>query len=274
MSADSWTTVRVHDPTDRGAVIAALFQAGAEGVQELHNEIITHLKQPDERTLTAALRAADQTARVTYTPTPAIDWSAQWRSRISAHRVGSLVVTPPWLAASYRESERVVIEPAMAFGTGEHETTRGVIRILSRQHVDGATIADLGTGSAVLAIAAARLGAARVAAIELDPDAIGNAEANVVANGVEDRVTVIQGDARALLPLLAPVDVVLANIISSTVVELLPVIGAALTSRGFAILSGMLADERATMTGTLAAAGWRTVDEDAEGSWWSVAVAR
>jgi ribosomal protein L11 methyltransferase len=269
-----WTTVRVHDPKDRAAVIAALFNAGAEAVQELEHEIVTHLRQPDEQRLNAELRVADESARIAYAPTPDVDWSAQWRSRISAHRVGSLVVTPPWLADDYREAERVVIEPEMAFGTGEHETTRGVLRILSRQSVRGSTVADLGAGSAVLAIAAAKLGAKRVSAIELDPDAIGNAESNVATNGVADRVTVLEGDARTLLPLVAPVQVVLANIISSVLLELLPVIGEALTADGFAILSGILADEKPSIASALVADGWRTVDDDAEGLWWSVAIAR
>ena len=274
MNAGSWTTVRVQDPTDRVAVIAALFNAGAEGVQELEHEIVTHLRQPDEPSLSAALQVADRAARVAYAPTPDVDWSEQWRSRISAHRVGALVVTPPWLADDYTESERVVIEPEMAFGTGEHETTRGVLRILSRQSVKDARVADLGAGSAVLAIAAAKLGARRAAAIELDPDAIGNAESNVAANRVEDRVTVLEGDALTLLPLVAPVDIVLANIISSVLLELLPVIGRAMTARGFAILSGILADEKPAMMNAFATAGWQTIDEDAEGMWWSVAIAR
>jgi ribosomal protein L11 methyltransferase len=274
LSAGAWTTVRVHDPKDRAAVVAALFKAGAEGVQELDDEIVTHLRQPDEQGLNAAIRIADRSARIAFAPTPDIDWSAQWRSRISAHRVGVLVVTPPWLADDYSESERVVIEPEMAFGTGEHETTRGVLRILSRQPVSGMTVADLGAGSAVLAIGAAKLGATRVAAIELDPDAIGNAESNVAINNVADRVAVLEGDARTLLPLLAPVDVVLANIISSVLLELLPAIGEALDSGGFAILSGILAEERSSILSALAAAGWHTIDEDAEGLWWSVAIAR
>lgn len=270
----AWTTVRVHDPKDRAAVIAALFTAGAEAVQELEHEIVTHLRQPDEQRLNDVLRVADGSVRIAYAPTPDIDWSAQWRSRITAHRVGKLVVTPPWLADNYREAERVVIEPEMAFGTGEHETTRGVLRILSRQPVSASTVADLGAGSAVLAIAAAKLGAKRVSAIEMDPDAIGNAESNIATNGVADRVTVLEGDARTLLPLVAPVQVVLANIISSVLLELLPVIDDALTADGLAILSGILADEKPALVSALAADRWRTIDEDAEGLWWSVAIAR
>jgi ribosomal protein L11 methyltransferase len=136
----------------------------------------------------------------------------------------------------------------------------------------GDVVADLGAGSAVLAIAAAKLGAGRVAAIEVDPDAIGNAMENVTRNGVADRVTVIEGDAAALLSLVAPVDIITANIISSVLMELLPDIRSALRRGGHAILSGILTSERDAMLAVLSN-GWRVVDEDAEDVWWSATIA-
>ena len=137
----------------------------------------------------------------------------------------------------------------------------------------GDYVADLGTGSAVLAIAAARLGASRVAAIELDADAIGNAEENVRVNGVSDRVAVIEGDAESLLPLVAPVRVILANIISSVLIPLLPAMRAALASEGVAIFSGILVDERETFVSALERGRWIVEREDVEDVWWT-AVAR
>ena len=138
----------------------------------------------------------------------------------------------------------------------------------------GDRVADLGSGSAVLSIAAAMLGAAHVTAIEIDHDSIANAGENVVRNGVADRVTVIEGDASILLPLVAPVRVVLANIISSVLLELLPMIASSLTPDGDAILSGILVDERPMMLDAFAEGGWTVVDDDVEGVWWSVRIAR
>ena len=92
----------------------------------------------------------------------------------------------------------LVIPAGAAFGTGEHATTRGVMRLLPKVLRAGDTVADLGAGSAALSIAAAKLGAARVAALEFDHDAIENAEENVERNGVRDRVRVIEGDALVL----------------------------------------------------------------------------
>jgi ribosomal protein L11 methyltransferase len=274
VSARRWTTVRASHFSDRPAVTRALFQAGAEGVEDLDAEIVTHIADADEDRIRNAVRAADAGASLTFAPTPDVDWSAEWRSRISSHRLGALIVTPPWLADDFPANARIVIEPAMAFGTGEHETTRGVVRLLQSVIRPGDSVADLGAGSAVLAIAAARLGASRVVAIELDHDAIGNAEENVARNDVSNRVSVIEGDAALLLPLVAPVRVVLANIISSVLVELLPAIADALSADGAAILSGILVEERPDMLRVLASGGWHVVSEDQEGQWWSVSIAR
>jgi ribosomal protein L11 methyltransferase len=161
----------------------------------------------------------------------------------------------------------------MAFGTGEHPTTRGVMRLMQSVVRRGDIVADLGAGSAVLSIAAAKLGARRVTAIEIDPDAIGNAEANARVNGVEDVVEVIEGDATTLLPLLAPVRVVLANIISSVLIPLLPTMRESLGPKGQAILSGILLEERGAMLAALDADGWTVEREDTEDAWWSVQIA-
>jgi ribosomal protein L11 methyltransferase len=87
-------------------------------------------------------------------------------------------------------------------------------------------------------------------------------------------VTIFEGDATILLPLVAPVRVVLANIISSVLLELLPVIERALTADGQAIFSGMLVEERDMMIGALQSSGWKFLAEDAEGAWWSASIAR
>jgi ribosomal protein L11 methyltransferase len=167
----------------------------------------------------------------------------------------------------------VIIDPVMAFGTGEHPTTRGAMRLMQGLIRPGDVVADLGAGSAVLAIAAAKLGAARVAAVEIDHDAIGNAEENVRANSVSERVEVIEGDATTLLPLLAPVRVVIANIISSVIIPMLPLMKSSLSTGGQAILAGILTEERAAMISALEAGSWAVEREDTEDVWWSVQIA-
>ena len=133
---------------------------------------------------------------------------------------------------------------------------------------------DLGAGSAVLAIAAAKGGASKVIAIELDQDAMSNAEENLVRNGVVEVVHLLCGDASILLPFFAPVRVVLANIISSVHVEMLPVVAKCLSDDGVVIISGILQAEREEMLRHLALTGWRMLADDSEGEWWSATIVR
>jgi len=269
----AWLEIRVcgASQNDRDAVVRALVQAGAAGVQEVDDELVTHLGyDADRAALDAAVTSASAGARVQYTPAGGCDWARAWPVRVGVNHVGRIAVAPPWLAAGTATAEiAILIDPAMAFGTGEHETTRGVLQLMQHVIRPGDFVADLGTGSAVLAIAAARLGAARVAAIELDHDAIGNAEENVARNHAQDAVHVIEGDAGTLLPLLAPVRVILANIISSVLLDLSAGMLAALTPDGEAILSGMLATEREPLRHELECGGWRIGAERVEGDWWS-----
>jgi ribosomal protein L11 methyltransferase len=253
--------------------MAALFEAGSQGVHEDGDALVTHF--PDERAAGAArdaVLAACPEAAIEVAPLPDVDWTERWKGGIGAHALGRLTVAPPWLGDALDPATTIVIDPAMAFGTGEHATTRGVVRLLQSIVREGDDVADLGAGSAILAIAAAKLGARRVAAIEMDPDAIGNAEENVRRNGVSDRVRVIEGDAAVVLPLVAPVRVVLANILSSVLVALLPTIERALAPDGEAVLSGILQSERPQMLDVLAGRGWRVAAEDREEAWWSVHV--
>ena len=264
-----WVTVRVFPGSHRDAVPSALFAAGAQGVQELPDSFVTHVHgQSVANDVVCAMTALGSDVRVETEPLPEVDWSEQWKHGLGVHRLGALTVAPPWLADDLDPAHAVVIDPGMAFGTGDHATTRGVIRLLQKVVRPGDVVADLGAGSAVLAIAAVKLGAARAAAIELDPDAIGNATENVARNGVDDRVTVVEGDAGSLLPLVAPVDVITANIISSVLLELLPSMRAALARGGHAIVSGILSSERDMMLAA-ASSHWHVVDEDSEDIWWS-----
>lgn len=271
----SWIAVRVRPGADRDAVMAALFEAGSQGVHEDGESLVTHFPPgTDAGPIEALVRQASADAEITVGAVPAIDWTETWKQGVRAHALGGLTIAPPWLASGLDPAASVIIEPEMAFGTGEHATTRGVVRLMQGVIRPGDRVADLGAGSAVLAIAAAKLGAASVAAIEMDHDAIGNAEANVLRNGVEECVRVIEGDAGLLLQLVAPVRVVLANIISSVHAELLPGIPACLEPGGEAILSGILFEERESMSRLVTSQGWRIVAEDREDAWWSVHIAR
>ena len=266
----------MHAPgDDREAVVALLFEMGSQGVQEDGDAVVTHFPPAVEpEVLRQRLRRVSPRAVVELGETPDVDWSEHWRDQIRSHDLGRFVIAPPWLVRAEDGDRTIVIEPGMAFGTGDHQSTRGVLRLLPDVVQTGDFVADLGAGSAVLAIAAAKLGAGRVVAIELDPDAIGNAEENVRRNGVGDRVTVMEGDAEILLPLIAPVQVALANIVSSVIIRLLPTIKHALTPDGTMVLAGVLTSERESLGAVLHEQGWAVVGESIEGEWWSATARR
>ena len=271
-----WVSLHIDAPEGavRERVVGMLVDGGAAAVQELGAELLTHLQEGSA--LDDLCDSLERTgARVRQTALGEVDWSTRWVTRVGVQRVGRIAVAPPWMSDDVADAEiPVLIEPAMAFGTGEHETTRGVLALMQSLVEPGALVADLGAGSGVLAIAAAKLGAARVVAIEMDPDAIGNAMENVERNGVAAQVTVLQGDAAALLPLVAPVSLVLANIISSVVIELSPVMHRALPSGGRAVISGILVSEREHLLSSLAVDGWVLESELREGEWWSSVIVR
>lgn len=275
----SWTSLRIRPGANGGReeVLAVLFAAGAQGVHEDGDDLVTHFPESaDVDAIVQALRNAAPGATLDLGASEPIDWSVAWRDKLHAHDLGSVTVAPPWLAEGLDPARTVVIEPEMAFGTGDHPTTRGAIRLLQRQMSPGLVVADLGAGSAVLSIVAAKLGASSVFAVEYDHDAIANAEFNVRANGVEGVVNVFEGDANVLLPLVAPVDLIVANILSSVLVELLPSMRKALRDEGrggHAIMAGILVEEQPAMLEALSADGWNIIDEDVEDAWWSITVA-
>jgi ribosomal protein L11 methyltransferase len=254
--------------------MSALFAQGSQGVHEDGDALLTHFPpDTDTAAIVRALHAADPAADVSVTDAPAVDWS-EWRANVDAHRVGRLVVTPPWRASEFDPATTIVIDPAMAFGTGEHPTTRGMLRLMQDVIRAGDSVADLGAGSAVLSIAAAKLGATRIAAIEIDDGAEASAMENIRVNAVGGSIRYLVGDAIVLLALVAPVRVVLANIVSSVLIELLPEIRASLAPDGAALLSGILVEERELMAHAVQRAGLRVERDDVEGDWVSLHVVR
>ena len=271
----TWFSLRVESPAHRDEAMAALFAAGAQGVHEDGNSLVTSF--PDEaaaRAAAAAARAVDPSASFDVRPAVTVDWSTAWRDHARVVTLGSLTVTPPWLAGGMDRRHTIVIDPGMAFGTGDHASTRGALLLLQDAIREGSGVADLGSGSAILSIAAAKLGAARVWAIEIDAEAQGNAAANVDENDVGDIVHLLEGDAAVLLPLIAPVDVITANIISSVIIELLPAMGEAIGPGGFAILSGIMESEHRVVVDALRDNDWELRRTHVEEDWWSALAQR
>jgi ribosomal protein L11 methyltransferase len=205
------------------------------------------------------------------------DWAVRSQSALGAIRIGRVVITPPWsrtdvgrLAAMSRATGTpdtvTIIQPSMGFGTGHHASTRLCLQLLQDLLPSGAAVLDVGTGSGVLAIAASKLGAARVVAIDNDEDALASARGNVQLNGLERAVSLNLSDASIGLRDLEEVfDAVLANLTGPQLVRLAEPLAARLEASGVLIAGGVTADEAAEVATALTASDLeieRRVEED------------
>ena len=170
------------------------------------------------------------------------NWQEAWKDQFTLLRVGRrLVIKPPWIPYEARDSELVLeIDPGLAFGTGHHPTTQMVLEDLERLSPAGMRVLDVGTGSGVLSIAAVRLGAMKVTALDVDPTAVRMARRAIRANKVADRVSLGRG---SLPHSLAPADafhLALANISAKVISNLAPEIHRCLGPGGILVTGGFL----------------------------------
>lgn len=176
-------------------------------------------------------------------------WTENWRSHFAPVRVGRrLTIVPPWNAEPDGNRVTIVINPGGAFGTGRHETTWLCLEAVEHYVRPGMQVADVGSGSGILAVAAARLGATHVVAVDIDPAAVDATRENAAANGVDDRIVVAEGSIPPTSGV--PYDLVVANIYSDTLVALSENLVAITAVEGVLVLSGI----EATRSGELEAA--------------------
>jgi ribosomal protein L11 methyltransferase len=172
---------------------------------------------------------------------PDEDWARRSQQNLTAITVDELVIAPPWDIpaggqAGAPDLPVIVIEPSTGFGTGHHATTRLCLRILQQLELRGARVVDVGTGSGVLALAAWKLGAQDVIAVDNDPDALDNARDNIARNGAGAAIDVVREELAQLT--LAPADVVVANLTSALLVRHSSSLQRLVRQRGYLILSG------------------------------------
>jgi ribosomal protein L11 methyltransferase len=211
----------------------------------------------------AAFPQVELTARPLYEQ----DWAVSWREFFGVVDYGGrVVIVPTWIEHEPAAGQLAIrLDPGQAFGTGHHETTRLCLAALERLVVPGDTVLDVGTGSGVLAIAAALLGAGHVDALDIDPVAAEVAQANIAANGVADRVTVRPGTLAA--EAATPHTVVVANISTEANIGLAEAFRRAVAPGGRLILSGVLAADAGRVTAAMAAAGFGRHRVSVERDW-------
>jgi ribosomal protein L11 methyltransferase len=235
------------------------------------------------------------------------DWADAWKQHYTIQRIGErAVIVPSWLEYEPRPGDIVLrLDPGMAFGTGLHPTTQLCVALLEAYVKPGMTALDLGCGSGILAIAAARLGAGAVLALDTDPIAVAATRENAARNEVADVVHVAEGslgegaqlghwlgwdaetqrhgdretgrpgDTEPAIASLPPVpsspalavDLIVANIIARVLAALADDLAGALRPRGMLITSGIIAEREAEVAAALAAAGLAPIERRQEGDW-------
>lgn len=172
------------------------------------------------------------------------DWATAWKAYYKPVRVGQhLVVKPIWEDLTPNDTDVVIeLDPGLAFGTGTHPTTSMCLALLEKHVKSGDYVCDVGCGSGVLSIAAAKLGAREVLAVDIDELAVKISRENIGHNNLAGSITVMQGDL--LSHVSEPADLVVSNIVADVIIRLLPDIDRVLRSGGRLVVSGIIEDRR------------------------------
>ncbi len=266
---------------------AALWEAGASGVEVREDGVAP---MPGARAAAAgrallvawfaeraeAERALADAGEGELAELPDQDWGESWKRDLRPFLVGRVFVRPSWIAqAPPTGCAEVVLDPGMAFGTGSHPTTALCLAAISRllSGRPGQRLLDVGTGSGLLAIAAARLGAAEVVGTDNDPVALAVARENAERNGVALRLHLAPAPAAALC---GPFDLVVANILANTLTELAPELASQVARGGRLLLSGLLAGQEEAVREAYLAEGLLAdrPGDGAEAEWRLLSLAR
>lgn len=231
----------------------------------------------------AAEEAANDAARGAYGPgvdlgtlavTEAVrddgEWKDKWKEYFRPFRVSDrIVICPTWEETEVRDEDILIrIDPGMAFGTGTHETTSMCLALLEQTVRPGQSVLDCGTGSGILSIAAAKLGAGEVLGIDIDPEAVRVAKENIERNGVSGTARAEQGDLTKGVPFTA--DLVVGNLMAELIVMLTPDIAAHLAPGGRFISSGILTEKEDLVRGALEKEGFEIRRVDRKGEWCAI----
>jgi ribosomal protein L11 methyltransferase len=257
------------------AIAAALWARGAIGVWEQVDTVTAWFADADAReVLASGVEGVEELAPANqrWSTEPDRDWQAEWKATIAPVRAGRFTIVPSWLVDDHDPGPGEIVlevDPGRAFGTGHHATTTLCLEVLddlaAADGLAGRDLADIGCGTGVLAIAAARLGA-HVVGVDIDADAVEVSRVNAAHNDVEAAFT-----TGSIESITEPVPIVVANLVTDVVLALAEPLVAATTQ--VLIVSGVASERRDRVTTALESAGAR-VDEVRERDGWVAIVAR
>ncbi len=260
------------------AVVAEL-EASAIGFLTEHDALRAYFPAEgwsDARTqaLISWLRERQWAAEIDTTFHADTNWNAQWESTVESVTAGRFRIRPTWADpdGSPDDVYDLLIDPKMSFGTGYHESTRLMLRLLPDVVATGGRLLDVGTGTGVLSIAACRLGAAHCIAIDIDPNAVENAPENAELNDVADRIDVRRGSLGVVPE--SGFDAILANINRNVLHEMLPVLADKSVPGASLALAGLLRRDESAITDRAEACGFSVAAVVDENDWIAVRLKR
>jgi ribosomal protein L11 methyltransferase len=212
-----------------------------------------------------------------YRPVDETDWAEAWKAHYHPIRIGQrLIIRPLWIARPLAPDEiEIALDPGMAFGTGTHPTTQLCLEALEARPLTGVNVLDLGCGSGILAIGAAKLGAARVLAVDNDPLAVKIALENAAQNSVQDIISVQEGSLAEVIAAGQRFDVLVCNILARVIMQMCGEgLGGAVRPGGHAIFSGILASQADDVEAALKTTGLMPMARRQSGDWVAVEAER
>jgi ribosomal protein L11 methyltransferase len=269
--------VVVVDPAEVDLVSGLVWDLGVSGIEEQPRpDGAVELRIGCEKTIAQhVLEVLTERWAPTAEPVAADEGLDAWRDHAQVWRIGSIVIVPPWLEtpSDVAESDLVlVIDPGHAFGSASHETTRMCLKAVVDLVTPGCAVADIGCGSGVLAIAAARRGATTVVATDIAADAIVATLDNALSNNVADLVEVSTATIDELDP--TRFDVVFANIGAATLSSMAAALVQVTKPEGVLVLSGLLGEQVETVIESFEQTGALRTEVRADGEWRTVLMKR
>ncbi len=194
------------------------------------------------------------------------EWATAWKKYFKPIVMGRIVIKPSWEDYEAEEGDIIIdIDPGMAFGTGNHPTTMLCILALQDYIKGGETVLDMGTGSGILAMAAAKLGAAKVVGLDIDTVAVEVASENVKRIGMEDVIEIRRGESPAEFE--GQADVVVANILATVIIDMASDLNAKTKPGGILIASGIIDERAGDVSTALEATGMKFIAQRTEAEW-------
>lgn len=253
--------------------VALLAESGFEAFEETHTGLDAYIQEPDfdQDSFIGVLEIVYEGKVPVYEKEviPPKDWNEEWERNFEAIGVDDVVqVLAPFKTPDPKYKIHLIIQPKMSFGTGHHETTRLMIRQMVLEDFNGKSVLDMGCGSGILSVLAARLGASEVVGIDIDQWSFENSVENMELNGVQD-IQFLQGDV-SVIPGEC-YEIILANINRNVLLEDLPAYRSHLSEGGLLVLSGFMLEDERMIRDHYEAAGFRPTRRLAEGDWLSMA---